>query len=368
MSVPDHGPLLTSAIWPICGVPLLFLVARLYVRFTRSRGFWWDDWVLMASWVCLLFQIWTTQAAIGYGFGKHIQNIDPPSKIFQIALYGQVGVTFVAFAIPLSKISFAITLLRLTAGYWRYLVWSTIASMALLSLPAAVLPWIQCRPFRKTFDQTIPGECFDPATLINYAIFVSAWYALMDFVLAALPWTVLWKLNMNSTEKMGVGVCMSLGVLAGTIAIVKSCYIPQLTDKDFSYNGVELVCWSASETAAAIIAASIPVLRVFIREKATSAGYNSTSRAARRDNVQLSRVGGSRVDPVKDSRKVVNEVWVTAHNRGDGESDKSILRGNLGHSDGAPEGTILQTNTFLVDTQSDQDSFQGKRVSNGSND
>lgn len=35
----------------------------------------------------------------------------------------------------------------------------------------------------------------------------------MDFVLAGIPWTVLWKLNMSTTEKFGVGVCMSLGVL-----------------------------------------------------------------------------------------------------------------------------------------------------------
>merc|ERR1712000_736400 len=319
MSIPDNGPVIEGALWPICVVSLLFLVTRLYVRFTRNRSFWWDDWVLIASWFCLLGQTLTAQTAIGYGFGKHLENID-----------------------SLSKISFAITLLRLTLGYWRYLVWFTIISMVLLSLPAAILPWVQCRPFMKVFDHSLPGDCFDPSKVISYAIFVAAWNALMDFVLAALPWSVLWKLNMNSTEKMGVGLCMLLGILAGSIAIVRACYIPQITKKDFFYNGVELICWSASESAAAIIGASIPVLRVFIREKTTSAGY-SASRGARRDNVQLSRVGGSRADPVKDSRQVINEVWVTAHNRSDGESDKSILGGNAGHSDSAPEGTILQT-------------------------
>merc|ERR1712000_719166 len=248
MSIPDNGPVIEGALWPICVVSLLFLVTRLYVRFTRNRSFWWDDWVLIASWFCLLGQTLTAQTAIGYGFGKHLENIDPPSNIYQIALNVQI---------------------------------------------AAILPWVQCRPFMKVFDHSLPGDCFDPSKVISYAIFVAAWNALMDFVLAALPWSVLWKLNMNSTEKMGVGLCMSLGILAGSIAIVRACYIPQITKKDFFYNGVELICWSASESAAAIIGASIPVLRVFIREKTTSAGY-SASRGARRDNVQLSRVGGSR--------------------------------------------------------------------------
>lgn len=154
-----------------------------------------------------------TQAAIKYGFGKYVHDIADRAKIFTIVVYGQIGLTFVAIAITLSKISFALTLLRLTEGWWRYLVWFTIVTMALLCIPAAVLPWIQCRPFEKGLDDSIPGECFDKNISIEYGIFMSAWNAAMDFFLAAIPWTVLWKLNMNTTEKVGIGICMSLGVL-----------------------------------------------------------------------------------------------------------------------------------------------------------
>jgi hypothetical protein len=35
----------------------------------------------------------------------------------------------------------------------------------------------------------------------------------MDFVLALLPWTILWNLQMKRTEKIGAGIAMSLGVL-----------------------------------------------------------------------------------------------------------------------------------------------------------
>ena len=40
-----------------------------------------------------------------------------------------------------------------------------------------------------------------------------AWNALMDFVLALTSWTIVWKLQMNIPEKLGFGVCMSLGIL-----------------------------------------------------------------------------------------------------------------------------------------------------------
>ena len=36
---------------------------------------------------------------------------------------------------------------------------------------------------------------------------------LMDFVLALLPWSILWHLQMKRREKIGVGIAMSLGIL-----------------------------------------------------------------------------------------------------------------------------------------------------------
>ena len=36
--------------------------------------------------------------------------------------------------------------------------------------------------------------------------------ALMDFVLAFLPWRIVWSLQMKKKEKFGVAVAMSLGV------------------------------------------------------------------------------------------------------------------------------------------------------------
>jgi hypothetical protein len=35
----------------------------------------------------------------------------------------------------------------------------------------------------------------------------------MDFILAMLPWKVIWVLQMKRIEKVGVAVAMSMGVL-----------------------------------------------------------------------------------------------------------------------------------------------------------
>jgi hypothetical protein len=41
----------------------------------------------------------------------------------------------------------------------------------------------------------------------------TAYSALWDFLLATLPWFIVWKLQMNKREKFGVALAMSLGVL-----------------------------------------------------------------------------------------------------------------------------------------------------------
>jgi len=35
----------------------------------------------------------------------------------------------------------------------------------------------------------------------------------MDIVLALLPWTIIWTLSMRKMEKIGVAVCMSMGIV-----------------------------------------------------------------------------------------------------------------------------------------------------------
>jgi len=93
--------------------------------------------------------------------------------IYYIALFGQVGLTFAAGAIVLSKISFAVTLLRLTHDWWKVLVWFSIATMACLGIPAAVIPWVRCQPFGKSLDDSIPGKCFNKEHALVYAFFMT---------------------------------------------------------------------------------------------------------------------------------------------------------------------------------------------------
>lgn len=164
---------------------------------------------------CLCAEVALIQAAITKGFGKHILVIvfDNPRDITSIAIYYQASTTVAILAQNLSKMSFGVTLLKLIPGRWRYVCWFAIISLTMIAIPLAVIPWVQCIPFEKGFDNRIPGRCMDKSIPIGYGMFAATWAAIMDFALALMPWVLLWNVQMRMKEKIGVAIAMSLGLL-----------------------------------------------------------------------------------------------------------------------------------------------------------
>ena len=120
--------------------------------------------------------------------------------------------------------------------------------------------------------------------------------ALMDIVLALLPWKVIWPLNMRKKEKIGAIVAMSMGVFAGITGIIKLVQTPRMKEGDVcksssprsrsiglylllfivtdirTDNGVVLIIWSTAESTITMMAASVPVLRtLLLRQPSKSA-------------------------------------------------------------------------------------------------
>ncbi|RYO65651.1 hypothetical protein AA0116_g2385 [Alternaria tenuissima] len=276
----SHGPLMSITCWSLGGVSLLFLVVRCGIRQSQKK-FWYDDGLLVISWFLLLVQLILNQLSIDLGFGKHALDIDF-SHFERITYYGASGLTVSIAAIILSKISFGVTLLRLTEGWLKAYVWFAIITLFAFAVPVAVLPWTLCKPLTKTFVDILPGTCVDKHPSVQYGRFQAVWAAIMDISLALLPWKVLWNLKMRTAEKIGVGIAMSLGLLAGATAIVRARYVELLQTQDLSYEAYNSVIWSTAESAMTIVATSIPILRVFFKQavsQAMSNYHNSTSRS-----------------------------------------------------------------------------------------
>ena len=47
----DFGPQINYTLWFLTALSLIFLALRVYCKFLRHRGLWWDDHLLIGSWV-----------------------------------------------------------------------------------------------------------------------------------------------------------------------------------------------------------------------------------------------------------------------------------------------------------------------------
>lgn len=107
--------------------------------------------------------------------GKHIWDapgfFDPAS-----GLYGLVTGTLSICAASWSKISFALTLLRITQGKLKAFVWFSIGVINLGLGAAALVLWIQCTPIRKAWDPLVAGTCWNVDVSVVVGIVGSGMY------------------------------------------------------------------------------------------------------------------------------------------------------------------------------------------------
>lgn len=89
----------------------------------------------------------------------------------RIAYYGASGLAVSMVATTLSKVSFAVTLLRLTDGWPRRWVFFAMATLAIFAIPTMILPFVQCKPIAKTFVDLLPGTCIDKGPALRYGRF-----------------------------------------------------------------------------------------------------------------------------------------------------------------------------------------------------
>jgi hypothetical protein len=154
---------------------------------------------------------------------------------------------------------------------------------------------------------------------------------------------------------------------SGVCAIVKGVYVIQLRSGDFSYNGKDVTIWTAVETATAIIAASIPVLRVFFKDKVKSYGQSNGRSRSGEKPVPLSNLNRSHTATIQSLGKSKDGGWTTLEpiedGAGDSSSERGILRDTGGllsdeeqaiGKDGKGFDGIMQTNTFSVTVDEDR--------------
>ncbi|RKU42915.1 hypothetical protein DL546_002653 [Coniochaeta pulveracea] len=325
----DPAPVVISAMWSMLAVSTVFLVLRVYCRAFRVRAMWWDDYLLIAGWIFIVASSATITQLLKMGFGT---TLDFKPRMHTIST---VSDDLNKVALGLTKTSFAVTLLRVATGWQRYLVWFLIISMNGLLAVNAITTWMAAcdRIGLDHYEAVLPG-CWKVEDSVIVAMVANAYSAIVDFILALLPWKIIMGLQMKRHEKIGVAVAMSLGLLAGIVGVIKIVEITTISGGgDIPYRLSMLFIWGEAEPNTTVIAASIPVLRVLFRDiSRTYYGSSSGANGYLRSNPQ------SQFPPNNDA------ATVSGTKLGDESSERSILA-----SPSEPKNAIMRTTQIAVE-------------------
>lgn len=214
MGLDSMGPEILGSVWAMTVVATFFLAARLWVKYRSRKDLWWDDYALFASWTMLLAFAASTTHCVVVGLGRHNGSSDIQTSALQLDMI--ISSVFSVLGAAWSKTSFALTLLRITRKghrlvYWA--VWVVIVTMNVVLVFNAILQFIWCVPTAAAWNIMPNSKCWDRQVVVKYTIFAAGYSAMMDFLLATVPWVVIIGLGMRKKEKVGVVICMSLGVL-----------------------------------------------------------------------------------------------------------------------------------------------------------
>ncbi|KAL2137766.1 hypothetical protein VTI28DRAFT_8323 [Corynascus sepedonium] len=305
VSTNHNGVIIVAVLWFLSAFSGLFIGLRAYSKLSRNRQLWWDDVSIFVSWILLLLSASATTTNVRLGFGRPIREV-PFENLVLFGIQSNISGFASVLAVLFSKASFALTLLRLADGWMKWFIIGLLVLLNITHYFGALMFWVSCNPPAKTWNPTIPGECWPSSVSISASLFVGACSAFCDFALALLPWRLLLRFNMFNKEKIGVAIAMSMGIFAGISCIVKMTNIPLLYDgRDFSYNALPLVIWGLVEPSVTIMAASIPVMRhLFVSRRedrdrpgtAATAASSSSSPSGNTSTTNPARdsIGGSR--------------------------------------------------------------------------
>ncbi len=106
------------------------------------------------------------------GFGRPLTQFNM-NNLDIFLLFSNLAGSFSILAALWSKTSFAVTVLRISSGWFKALVWFIIITVNACLGVAIAITWAQCTPIEKVWHPHLAGECWPKGVQIRYNIFTA---------------------------------------------------------------------------------------------------------------------------------------------------------------------------------------------------
>ncbi|KAI0839149.1 hypothetical protein F5Y06DRAFT_28947 [Hypoxylon sp. FL0890] len=330
----NRGPTLLAVFWTEIGISTFFVSLRFYTR-SRMGGVGADDWTILATLIMYTITLSLCTVLVHYGLGRHIYYI-PVEYQSEIVRWNWIVQPFGILTLPIGKISVVLLLERLmgyTSTRRRWFLWVNMALFTASMIASSILSYAQCNPPRALWSQVAGAVCLDPTIQANFALFTCAYSSFLDFTLALIPITFVWKLRMSTQKKVGLCFLLGMGVLSGICAAIKAAQSTELgIREDVSWALFSLYAWSASEIFLNIVCACVPTLKPLydyltkskplLRKDGSDCSHSKDSRS---QTFNLKRILRTPYEDLSVLRTMNSNHSETAQARSDEHSTKTTM-------------------------------------------
>ncbi|KAK7898083.1 hypothetical protein LTR67_004715 [Exophiala xenobiotica] len=250
-----------------CGLAILSVLLRLYVRIFMLKSIGIDDYIIVAAAVLSVSVLvcFAGESAAG-GLGRH-PSLVAPSDWENFMHWRFFHSLVIMFGISLVKISIAFFLKRFVPfkNYQRFLIGAIVFLVAFTLSCAGTLIFNCGGKPQANWDFALrtngQAKCFSNTTFTNIGIFNSSINIATDVIFALLPVPIVWNLQTNMRTKVTLVFILSLGLFACAASIIKAVYqASALKDPDWTFHD-SFFMWNNIEFNIGILAASLPSLR-----------------------------------------------------------------------------------------------------------
>ncbi|KAL4964303.1 uncharacterized protein BDV14DRAFT_78356 [Aspergillus stella-maris] len=258
----NRGWILLAVSWPFFAICTIITGLRFYVRTRLIRSLGWDDAFIFLALVCATLNSVLINISVSHGTGRHTSTLTLESQIGAMK-YQVLSQGFHVMATNWGKVSVALFLIRIISEVKNHKrgMYALIVVMTVINAAAVGTIYGQCSPPDLIWDHRVEGSCWPPGAQKKFAYFQGSFSAFTDLILAIYPLFTIKDLQMAMKVKVGLGVVLSLGIIAMVAAIIKTTHLPALTlYKDYTWDTVNLTIWVLVEEYLIILAACIPSL------------------------------------------------------------------------------------------------------------
>ncbi|KAG8161510.1 hypothetical protein KVR01_008497 [Diaporthe batatas] len=258
----NRGPQMMGMFWTMVAISTMMVALRFYARF-RIKSIGWDDWaMLMAQ---LLFVLGNSFATywVHNGGGRHVWYLSENQTLLA-GKWAYISQVPIILTYAFGKTSIALLTLRFigSISMWRKSLLSfIIGAEFVVNILTFILIFLQCTPSHALWTKVEGASCWPSYIVRNCNHFSRAWNFFVDILLAILPVSFVYKLNLRLHKKIALAGLLSLGLVAALCGGIKWQYENDLTDpSDFTWNGYNIMMWSEAEAFILISAGCVPTL------------------------------------------------------------------------------------------------------------